>query len=118
MCGGHIPLGPDDINRCEKCGASVWDKPKEKQHAPLPNPMETWWVMTRAAAAMEGNPIDASALVLSAYVAGGTFMVTAGDLDKFISDHRKLIHIADQLWNCPNDAYMVEHDVYSILGEP
>ncbi len=23
-CGGHIPLGPDASNRCEKCGAG-WD---------------------------------------------------------------------------------------------
>ena len=23
-CGGHIPLGPDATNRCEKCGAGVF----------------------------------------------------------------------------------------------
>jgi hypothetical protein len=24
-CGGHIPLGPDATNRCEKCGLHVMD---------------------------------------------------------------------------------------------
>lgn len=26
-CGGHIPLGPYATNRCEKCGASVFESP-------------------------------------------------------------------------------------------
>ena len=34
-CGGHIPLGPDASNRCEKCGMSVWGKPEPMQKGPI-----------------------------------------------------------------------------------
>jgi hypothetical protein len=27
-CGGHIPLGPDATNRCEKCGRGVFSGPR------------------------------------------------------------------------------------------
>lgn len=29
-CGGHIPLGPHASNRCESCGAGVFDDPPGK----------------------------------------------------------------------------------------
>lgn len=34
-CGGHIPLGPNASNRCEKCGRHFWDgTPAPAQVAP------------------------------------------------------------------------------------
>lgn len=32
-CGGHIPIGPSATNRCEKCGAGVF----EAMHDPFPS---------------------------------------------------------------------------------
>lgn len=41
-CGGHIPLGPDATNRCEKCGAFVFGKAPELPQPMNPQPPPPW----------------------------------------------------------------------------
>jgi len=80
--------------------------------------LATWWTMIRAGAELSGQPIPDDSVVLFASVGGGSCLVTAGDLDKLLRDYQKLLGIAYQLWNCPDDAYIVEREYYEVFGEP